>query len=143
MSNPVTIHRILDASVERVWKALTDLEQMKQWYFELDAFEPQKGFQFSFYGQGTKGEQYLHECEVLEVLPLQKISYSWTYKGFEGYSVVSFELESAGEKTKITVTHSGLDSFPANNPDFAAENFNMGWTELIGKLLPDFLKRTV
>jgi uncharacterized protein YndB with AHSA1/START domain len=114
---------------------------MKKWYFELPAFEPVIGFKFQFYGQGHKGEQYLHLCKVTEVVPGKKISYTWSYDKYEGISEVSFELFAEGDKTRLKLTHEGLETFPANNPDFAKQSFSDGWTMLIGTLLKDFVEQ--
>ena len=58
---PVIKEVTIDAPVDRVWKAITDKEDMKQWYFDLENFEPKPGFKFQFYG-GTEEHQYLHLC---------------------------------------------------------------------------------
>jgi uncharacterized protein YndB with AHSA1/START domain len=34
-NEPFVIERTLNASAERVWKAITDKDQMKEWYFNL------------------------------------------------------------------------------------------------------------
>lgn len=138
-NNPVVVEELLNAPVERVWEAITDKEKMKQWYFTLDEFKPQVGFEFSFPGQGHKGENYIHLCKITEVVPNKKLQYSWRYKDYEGNSTVTFELFPEGDKTRLRVTHEGLETFPQQNADFARESFNQGWTELITKLLPNYL----
>jgi uncharacterized protein YndB with AHSA1/START domain len=46
---PVIIERSFNAPVETIWKALTDLDHMKQWYFAvLDSFKPEVGFETQF-----------------------------------------------------------------------------------------------
>ena len=65
---PFVIERTLNAPVEKVWKAITDKEQMKQWYFDLAEFKPEPGFEFSFDG-GTDEKSYVHLCKVTEVVP--------------------------------------------------------------------------
>jgi uncharacterized protein YndB with AHSA1/START domain len=137
---PFVIERTLNAPVDKVWRALTDRDEMKKWYFDLDAFKPEVGFTFQFAGQGHKGEKYMHLCEIKEVIPQQKLSYSWEYQGLQGSSVVTFELSPEGNKTKIKLTHTGLETFPKDNSDFAKESFSAGWTELIGVLLPKYLE---
>jgi uncharacterized protein YndB with AHSA1/START domain len=139
-TQPFTIERTYNAPIEKVWSAITDKDQMKKWYFDLAEFKPVVGFEFQFYGQGHKGEQYLHLCKITELIPGKKIAYSWTYDKYEGYSVVSFELFSEGDKTRLKLTHEGLETFPANNPDFAKESFSAGWTELIGTSLKNFVE---
>ena len=57
---------------------------MKEWYFDLEEFKAEPGFTFSFKGIGKEGESYLHLCEVKEVLPNRKLSYTWRYDGYEG-----------------------------------------------------------
>jgi uncharacterized protein YndB with AHSA1/START domain len=140
-AQPFVIERSLNAPIDRVWKAISDKDEMKQWYFDLAAFKPEPGFEFSFYGQGHKGEQYLHLCKILEVIPGKKLSYSWSYKDHPGYSVVTFELFEEGSRTKIRLTHAGLETFPADNADFAKESFMQGWTELIGSSLKKFVEK--
>jgi len=136
---PLTIERTINAPVDKVWSAITDHSEMKKWYFDIDAFEPVAGFEFSFPGQGHKGAQYIHRCKVLEVIPGRKISYSWRYEDYPGNSIVTFELQPAGDKTIVKLTHTGLETFPAGNPDFARSSFEGGWTEILGNMLPKYL----
>ncbi|MGC4059010.1 MAG: SRPBCC domain-containing protein [Chitinophagaceae bacterium] len=90
------VERLLPASLERVWRALTNKEEMKKWYFALSEFIPEPGFRFSFTGGPEDGTQYVHLCEITEVVPEQKLTYSWRYEGYDGISYVTFELEEQG-----------------------------------------------
>ncbi len=137
---PLVIERSYDAPVELVWQAISDNSQMKQWYFDIEAFKPEVGFEFQFYG-GSEEKRYLHLCKVTEVIPLKKLAYSWSYKDYPGYSVVTFELFAEGKGTRLKLTHTGLDSFPKNNPDFAINSFTEGWTMILGKLLKEFVEK--
>jgi len=140
-TQPFVIERTFDAPLDMVWAAITEKERMKEWYFDLDAFKPEVGFEFGFSGCGEKGEKYLHLCKVLEVLDGNMISYSWRYDNHPGNSVVIFELFEEGDKTKLKLTHTGMETFDTTNPDFAPESFAAGWTEIIGTMLPKFLKK--
>jgi uncharacterized protein YndB with AHSA1/START domain len=139
LAEAVVIERTFTASVARVWKALTDVEEMRSWYFELKEFKPEVGFafEFTFEHEGTK---YHHLCQVTEVIPQEKLAYTWRYKGHEGNSVVTFELFAAGDKTRLKLTHEGLETFP-KIPSFARENFLAGWTQIIGSSLKEFLEK--
>lgn len=139
-THPFVIERTYDAPIEKVWQAITDKDQMKEWYFDLKEFKAEPGFEFQFVG-GTEEKSYLHLCKITEVVPGKKLQYSWRYDGFEGNSFVSFELLKEGDKTRVKLTHEGLETFPANNADFRKENFAQGWTEIIGKSLPEFLQK--
>jgi uncharacterized protein YndB with AHSA1/START domain len=135
-----TIERTFKADTSKVWHAITNKEAMKHWYFDFKEFKPEIGFEFQFYG-GTEENQYLHLCKVTEVIPEKKLSYSWRYDGYPGISYVTFELFDEGEQTKLRLTHSGLESFPADQPDFARKNFEAGWNDIIGNSLKAFLEK--
>ena len=139
-TQPFVIERTYDAPVATVWKALTERDRMKQWYFNLAVFKAEVGFEFRFFGEGRQGENYLHLCKITAVEPQKKLAYSWRYDGFEGNSLVTFELFDEGGKTRIRLTHEGLETFPANNPDFAKESFAAGWTEIIGAGLKKYVE---
>ncbi len=136
---PFIIERTLRAPVEKVWKALTDKNEMRQWYFDLPEFKAEPGFEFRFEA-GEKGKLFLHVCRVTEVVPNRKLAYTWRYEGYAGNSTVTFELFPEGDKTRIKLTHEGLETFPAL-PDFAKENFAAGWTSFIDTSLKSFVEK--
>jgi uncharacterized protein YndB with AHSA1/START domain len=135
----VVLERTFNAPVSRVWKALTDVEEMRHWYFDLKEFKPEVGFEFEFIVE-HEGVTYDHRCKVTEVIPQKKLAYSWRYEGHEGDSLVTLELFAEGGKTRLKLTHQGLESFP-KTPAFARENFNKGWTEIIGSELKRFVEK--
>jgi uncharacterized protein YndB with AHSA1/START domain len=139
-SEPFVIERTFDAPIPMVWKAITDREEMKNWYFDLAEFKAVKGFEFQFEG-GPDGRKYLHLCKVIEVIPEKKLSYSWRYEGYVGNSVVTFELFAEGNKTRLRLTHEGLETFPMDKADFGKSNFAEGWTYIVGTSLKDFLAK--
>ncbi len=139
-NEPFVIERTFNASIEKVWKAITDKDQMKQWYFDIAAFKPEVGFEFQFEGR-NEDKCYLHLCKITEVVAGKKLTYSWRYDGHEGNSFVTFELFAAGDKTRLKLTHEGLETFPMSNPDFAKESFVAGWTHLIGSSLKEFVEK--
>lgn len=141
MSNmPFVIERTYNAPIEKVWKAISDNNEMKKWYFFLPEFKAEVGFEFQFSG-GPPEKSYLHLCKVTEVIPGKKLTYSWRYDGYPGNSFVTFELFQEGNKTKLKLTHKGLESFAAsNNPHLDAKNFEVGWNEIIGKTLKEFVE---
>jgi uncharacterized protein YndB with AHSA1/START domain len=140
LAGALVIERTFNAPVARVWKALTDVEQMRQWYFDLKEFKPEQGFEFEFTVE-HEGMSYCHVCRITEVIPQKKIAYSWRYKGHEGDSLVTIELFAADEKTRLKLTHEGLETFP-KLPPFAREKFVAGWTEIIGSSLKEFVERS-
>jgi len=139
-NEPFVIERTLNAPIQKVWKALTDKDQMKQWYFDLPEFKPEVGFEFQF-SAGPKGKEYLHLCKITEVIAGKKLTHSWRYDGYEGNSFVTFELFAEGQQTRLKLTHAGLETFPKSNPDLAKENFAQGWTSILDASLKEFVEK--
>jgi uncharacterized protein YndB with AHSA1/START domain len=139
LAEPIILERILDAPVGRVWTALTDVDQMREWYFDLKEFKPQVGFEFEFIVEHD-GNTYHHLCRVTDVVPGKKIAYTWRYKGEPGDSLVTIELSPEGEKTRLKLTHSGIETFP-KTPAYARKNFEAGWTSIIGTELKQFVEQ--
>jgi uncharacterized protein YndB with AHSA1/START domain len=132
LAEAVIIKRTFNAPVARVWKALTDVEEMRRWYFDLKEFKPEVGFEFEFIVE-HEGVKYHHFCKITEVIPQKKLAYTWRYKGHEGNSLVTFELFADGDKTRLKLMHEGLETFP-KLPSFARENFEQGWTTIASEL---------
>ncbi len=140
-ATPIVIEKVFTSDFKTVWNALTERDLMKQWYFNLPEFKAVVGFKFEIKGGPSPEKQYLHLCEILEVIPYHKLKHSWRYDGFEGISFLTFELFPLDNHTKLKVTHEGLESFPADQPDFAHENFDAGWNQIIGTSLKEFLDK--
>lgn len=141
-SEPIIVEKLYNASIDKVWQALTDNDEMKKWYFDIPEFKPEPGFEFQFYAEGKQGEKFLHLCKVVEVISKKKLSYSWRYDGYEGNSLVTFELLPEGDKTKLKVMHAGVETFPVTaHNDFAKENFMQGWTQIVGNILKNYVEK--
>ena len=138
LTDAVIVERTFNTPVGRVWAALTDVNEMRQWYFDLKEFKPEIGFEFEFVVE-HEGNPYHHLCKVTEVIPQKKIAYTWRYKGEPGDSLVTFELFPNGDKTRLKVTHMGIETFP-KTPAYARKNFETGWTTLIDSALRQFVE---
>lgn len=137
-ANPFLIERTFHAPVSKVWEAITDPTKMKHWYFDLEKFKPEQGFKFQFLA-GDDKKKYLHICKVTEVEEGKTLEYSWCYDNYPGQSWVKFELFETGTGTRLKLTHTGIDSFPKDDPAFAKESFAAGWTQIIATNLKNFL----
>src|SRR3989338_6515736 len=104
-TKPLILERTYNAPIQKVWEAITNKDQMKEWYFDLEEFKAEKGFKFQFTG-GDEKVQYLHECEILVCDPPNKLSYSWRYPEYKGYSVLTWELfKEAENKTHVSTEY--------------------------------------
>jgi uncharacterized protein YndB with AHSA1/START domain len=139
-NEPIVMERVYNAPVARVWKALTDRDQMKEWYFNIAEFKAEPGFEFSFEAGDPNATMYNHLCVVKDVVPERKLSYTWRYEGYEGDSLVTFELFPEGNSTRLKLTHEGLETFPPI-ASFAKKNFVMGWTDITGRTLKEYVEK--
>ncbi|GAB3326905.1 hypothetical protein GCM10027299_26650 [Larkinella ripae] len=137
MNDPLVIERVFEAPIEKMWRALTGKEALKEWYFsQVQQFEPVVGFAFRFTNDGSS---YQKEWNVTEVIEGRKLAHTWAYKGYSGRSEVAFELFGEGDQTRLRITHSGLETFPPE-AHFARQRFEWGW-RYIGDNLTNYLAK--
>jgi uncharacterized protein YndB with AHSA1/START domain len=129
------IERTYKAPITAIWNAITDKDLMAQWYFKLEEFKPEIGFEFRFTA-GTEERQFLHICKIIDVIPGEKLRHTWTYDGIPGVTFVTFEFFEEGNQTRLKLSHEGLENLSGNGPDFSRTNFEQGWTHIIGSSLP-------
>ncbi|NKI27324.1 SRPBCC domain-containing protein [Arenibacter sp. 6A1] len=139
---PVIVEEVYHASIDKVWQAITALDKMSLWFFEnIPAFTPEVGFKTQFEVVSDQ-KVFLHLWEILEVVPMKKLVCNWQYGGYPGDSVVSFELFQQQDKTKLKLTHYGIESFPSAIPQFTRESGIAGWEYFIKGRLKEFLETT-
>ena len=138
-TSPLIVEHTYNASPDKVWKAITDAEQMKKWYLDVPGFRPEVGYTFEFWG-GDETNKLRHFGEVKEVIEGKKISYSWRFEGYPGDSLVTWELFPDGDKTRLVLTHEGIETFRGDlHPEMKRENF-MGWSHVLDTMLKDFVE---
>jgi len=141
MNTSAELEYTYNATPAQIWKALTDKEEMKKWYFEVDDFKPEPGFEFRFWG-GTKEQKYLHICKIKEAIENKRLCHTWRYDGIQGSTLLCFEIEAAeNQKTRVKLTHTGFETFPQDNTDLKVENFIEGWTYILGTSLKNYLEK--
>ena len=137
---PIIVAQTFDTPVEKVWQALTDESQMRQWFFkEIESFKPEVGFETNF--NVNVGERdFLHIWKVMEVVPLKKITYSWKYAGYAGNFLSIFELLQQGNQTMLRLTCEIREDFPQEIPEFSRESGLKGWEYFIKQNLKQYLE---
>lgn len=143
IENPIIIEQAFNASKKEMWDAITQLSQMKQWFFsDIPAFEPVTGFYTEF--DVRSGERnFRHQWKIIEVVPLNLIKYQWSYEEYTGVGFVTFELLEKGTQTILHVINEGLDSFPQEIPEFSRSSCESGWIWFIKNSLKEFMERNV
>jgi len=135
----VTIVRRIKAAPAKVWAAITQTEQMLQWWGP-DAgptvsvvAEVRPGGRFDVVFRLLNGDEHNPTGIYREVVPEKTLSFTWDLPGKpEPKSLVTFRLEPFEGGTVLTLTHEHL-------PDEEARtSHEEGWKGLLDKL-PVFL----
>jgi len=92
---------------QKVWECLTQPEILEQWLGKTD-LQPIVGHKFRFVSPNGN-DAY---CEVLEVVPLSRLSYSWQKRSVNDNqlynSTVVWTLAPSGDGTELHLVHSGF-----------------------------------
>lgn len=94
------------APVGVVWRALTEAAELSQWLMPTD-FAPVVGHRFTFTTSPAPGFDGIVNGEVLEIVPQERIRYSWVGGGID--TVVTWTLATCGASTVVRLTQSGFE----------------------------------
>ncbi len=139
---PIIVSQYFAKPASEVWKAITELTQMKQWFFhQIPNFKAEVGFKVQF-NVATPNRNFLHLWEIIEVIPEEKIVYNWKYKNFKGDSLVTFTLTPiSNSETKLVLSTTILEDFDSTIEEFKYESGLAGWTYFIKQQLVSFLSQ--
>ena len=141
-NKPIRIEISLDAAVKEVWQALTNVIQMRKWYFEnIPDFKPEIGFETRFIVHSTE-RYFTHIWKVTEVIPFKKITYTWNFEECSGTSESIFEMTEENNTTRLRLKSQVLKPYPKDIPEFKRESGEAGWDYLINKNLVEFLQKS-
>lgn len=137
---PIFVEQTFDVSIDQLWAAITELDQMKQWFFNsIEAFEPRVGFETTFIVE-NEGRIFPHLWKITAVEPPKSITYNWQYEGYEGNSFVTFELSEQTNYSTLRLTHVITENFQKHIPEFQRESCLDGWKWFIKHSLRSYLK---
>ena len=137
---PIVIEETFETPIENVWKAITESNQMQQWFFQqIDSFKAEVGFSSSFLVEAN-GRKFTHLWDVVSVKTSDQIKYRWRYKEYQGDSYVTFKLQAKDlSKTKLTLIAEVEKDFPSDVPEFKRESCISGWNYFIKESLKNYL----
>lgn len=131
----LTIKRRFNAPPQKVFAAWTDAEKVKQWMCPGDSTvllaecDAHVGGRFHWIMQAPSGEQHDVSGTYREVVPNEKLVFSWAWKSTpERESQVTLTFKPDGAGTLMTLTHEQF--FDAD----ARDRHNQGWTGAMEKL---------
>jgi uncharacterized protein YndB with AHSA1/START domain len=132
----IVVEDVLPHTPETIWKTLTAGELIGRWLKMTPVgFEPVKGRRFTFQTTPAGVWDGVIQCQVLDVIPNERLVYSWQggHEANIGYgsrldTVVTFTLSRVEAGTRLRLVHSGF-VLPKN--DTAFTNMGGGWKKVV------------
>ena len=138
-SEPIFVEQTFAVSRSELWDAITDPEQMQQWFFKaIPDMKASVGFETSFQIQSNE-RTFTHLWKILVVMPQEKIVYDWRYEEYDGDGRVTFEISESNGSSLLRVTSEGLETFPEGIPEFTRDAGFQGWEYFINGSLFRFI----
>jgi len=126
MSLTLSLDFQFNASIEKVWSALTDSSKLAKWVMEND-FKPVVGHRFQFRTQPIGGWNGIIEGEVLIVDAPNRLSYTWVSAGEK--HTVTWTLQDLGDgKVNLHLEQTGFSNAQG------VQGAKYGWSQWIGEL---------
>jgi uncharacterized protein YndB with AHSA1/START domain len=119
-----------------VWEYLTQAELIALWLMPNN-FKPIQGYEFQFRSKPIPSLDLdgIFHCKVLEIIPFQKLIYTWTGGPGDGDITldtrVEWTLEKHSKGTKLLLTQTGFNE--ANISIFNA--MTNGWNANVQKMI--------
>jgi len=142
----VRVERIIPAAPHQVYRAWLEPELLRRWMApgglevtraEVDA---RPGGHFRIWQADAGDEMGGFECDVLELVPDQRIVFRWGFVGPDRAREPSYDSlltvtlrEAPDGGTILTLVHERLGALAAAMPH-VAENVGPGWDSALGKL---------
>jgi uncharacterized protein YndB with AHSA1/START domain len=134
----IVVDEVLAHAPETIWKTLTTGELIGRWLMAPTGFEPVKGKHFTFQTKSAGAWDGIIHCQVLEVMPNERLVYAWKggHEENVGYgsrldTVVTWILSRAENGTRLRLVHSGFVT-PKN--DSALKTMGEGWKKVVPRI---------
>ncbi|WP_420571881.1 SRPBCC family protein [Kordia sp.] len=138
MKDSIKKEKMFNHSIDSVWNAITNAEELSSWFIKAD-FKAEKGYQYTF----TSNEEGCVPIigEVKKADPYTLV-YTWIVEGTNVETTVSWTLETVAEGTKLYLEHTGISMYEGENAVTMFDSFNGGWDNCTNKL-QSYLKENV
>lgn len=138
MSKKILKEKVFNHSIESVWNAITNANEISSWFLKAD-FKPEVGYQYTFNSSGEDCSPIIGE--VISADPY-KLVYTWIVRENPATTIVTWQLERVSNGTKLYLEHSGIEHYSGETAIEMFNNFNGGWDNCINGLT-EYLKALV
>lgn len=130
MKDQIELSIVVKASVGEVWHALTDKDELDNWWGDGITLEPKKGGRFQEKWEDDQGKAQVASGRVTAITDKKSLTFTWTEKMWPKTAVTecTFEIQEAGPgKAQLTVRHVGWETLPEALRGPVLKDFKTGW----------------
>jgi len=140
-SETIHVERTYPINATKLWQALTNKQNMKEWFYEIPNFTTEVGGEFEFFKHNQQ-QNTLYQCQVIEIIPVELFKFTWRHpKQSAGTSIITWRLIPRRGATTLHLTHEGLETFKDAGEHFTQDNFELGWERILGDQLSKYIDR--
>ena len=125
----IEITQRIDAAPERVFRALTDADELTRWFASSAESDARTGGEYVLrfeFDDEAKNHTYAGQYD--EIVPMERVRYPWN--GRFGDTTVEFALRPADRGTELTLIHSGW----TEAAEEARQMHEQGWAFFLDNL---------
>lgn len=127
MADPIVFERIIDATPDEAFNLFTQPERLRRWQAVSASVDLRVGGEYRL----TVVPGRIASGAFTEIEPGRRVVYTWGWQDSDdvppGSSTIEVDIEPVGEKTRVRLTHSGLDAE-------AAASHAEGWNHYCDRL---------
>jgi uncharacterized protein YndB with AHSA1/START domain len=134
----IVVDEVFPHAPETIWKTLTTGDLIDRWLMKSSGFAPVAGTRFTLQTTPAGAWDGVIHCEVMEVIPNERLVYSWkggddanAEYGSRLDTIVTWRLTRVDGGTRLRVVHSGF-VLPRNATAF--RNLSEGWKTVVGRI---------
>jgi uncharacterized protein YndB with AHSA1/START domain len=133
--NQLKLSEVLQAPLSRVFAAWCDVDKLRQWFAPGDMTVPEAvadlrpGGRYRIVMQEPGGERHTISGEYREILPNERLRFSWQWEGNPSVTEVEVAFRAIdASRTELTLTHTEFSS------EDARDRHGKGWAGCLSNL---------
>ncbi|MFS4460483.1 SRPBCC family protein [Bdellovibrio sp. HCB2-146] len=117
------------ATSAEIWSALTDKDELEEWWSEGVTLEPKVGGKFREAWEDDRGTSQLATGKVLAVKAKNEIRFTWREKDWpqEASTECLIQIEDQKSHRVLSVVHTGWNKLPEGKRAKLINDFKVGW----------------
>jgi uncharacterized protein YndB with AHSA1/START domain len=130
MSEVIEQSFVTKASVGEIWHALTDRDELENWWGEGVILDPKTGGKFCEPWEDDDGSRKMASGKVLAAKANKEITFTWTEKEWPktAETQVTFTISDDGKLRSLKLKHSGWEKLPEAKRAATLKDFKIGWS---------------